>query len=159
MCYAKTYPALIKWSSCVLSVAHIYIYKHLHFSRWKKHGHHVLASSSTTPPVDRAKLARPPSRARKELSRVPPLQEPQVPVHGGGVQVAAHLRDGPRVPRHRGGRLGRVVVFGAWRSRRRQQVSTPQRPDVSQSKQLFGDRGNEKDINLGSLTLRNTQMG
>ena len=23
MCYAKTYPALIKWSSCVLSVAHV----------------------------------------------------------------------------------------------------------------------------------------
>ena len=26
MCYAKTYPALINWSSGVLSVAHIYIY-------------------------------------------------------------------------------------------------------------------------------------
>ena len=25
MCYAKTYPALIKWSSCVLSVAHVYL--------------------------------------------------------------------------------------------------------------------------------------
>ena len=24
MCYAKTYPALIKWSSCVLSVAHVF---------------------------------------------------------------------------------------------------------------------------------------
>ena len=29
MCYAKTYPSLIKWSSCVLSVAHIYSFQQM----------------------------------------------------------------------------------------------------------------------------------